>query len=113
MVTDDLKKHYGRDKSLNGFIRLRQIPEIYIKASTTSKHKTAVLIHEIAHLRADKDSKLKKAKIQSHGKEFKRHMRILFKPLLEDRTYYKKHNELSYHLTYESNRFSPAKDLCA
>jgi hypothetical protein len=55
---------------------------------------------------------LNNVKIQYHGPEFKRHMRILFKPLLEDKTYYKKHHELSYHLKYEARKYSPAKDLC-
>lgn len=113
IITDKIQTHYGKDKGLNGFIRIRQIPEIYIYASITSKHKTAVLIHEIAHQRADKEAKLKNVKFQDHGKEFKRHMRILFKPLLEDRTYYKKNEELSYHLKYETTRFTPTRDQCA
>jgi hypothetical protein len=112
IITDKIQTHYGKDKGLNGFIRFRQIPEIYINASSTSKHKTAVLIHEIAHQRADKEGKLKKVKIQDHGKEFKRHMRILFNPLLEDRTYYKKNEELSYHLKYDSNKHTPTRDMC-
>ncbi len=111
-ITNDLTRHYGKNKDLNGFIRFRLIPEIYINASTNRKHRTAVLIHEIAHLRAEKEAKQKKIHITSHGKEFKRHMRILFKPLLVDRTYYKKNEELSYHLTFEANRFTPTKDLC-
>jgi hypothetical protein len=113
IITDDLIRHYGKNKDLNGFIRYRRISEIYIKASTSSKHRTGVLIHEIAHLRAEKDAQQKKIHITSHGKEFKRHMRILFKPLLEDRTYYKKNEELSYHLKYETTRFTPTRDQCA
>jgi hypothetical protein len=112
IITDRIQEHYGKEKTINGFIRFRQIPEIYIKASTTSKHRTGILIHEIAHQRSEQEAKLKKAKIQDHGKEFKRHMRILFKPLLVDKTYYKKHHELSYHLAYEARKYSPAKDIC-
>ena len=112
IITDKIQTHYGKDKGLNGFIRFRQIPEIYINASSTSKHKTAVLIHEIAHDRCMREAKLKKVKIQSHGKEFKRHMKLLFQPLLVDKTYYRKHNELSYHLAYEATRFTPTKDMC-
>ena len=112
IITNDLKKYYGKDKALNGFIRYRQIPEIYIKASTSSKHRTGVLIHEIAHLKAQQDARLKNVSICSHGPEFKRHMKLLFQPLLVDKTYYRKHYELSYHLSYESTRFSPTKDMC-
>jgi hypothetical protein len=112
IITDKLKTHYGKDKDLNGFIRHRQIPEIYIKASTTSKHRTGVLIHEIAHDRCEREARLKKVKFQSHGKEFKRHMWVLFAPLLVDKTYYRKHLELSYHLAYEATRFTPTKDMC-
>ena len=112
IITDRIQEHYGKKKTINGFIRFRQIPEIYIKASTTSKHRTGILIHEIAHQRSEQEAKLNKAIIQDHGKEFKRHMRILFKPLLVDKTYYKKHHELSYHLAYEARKYSPAKDIC-
>lgn len=113
IITEDLIRHYGKNKDLNGFIRYRQIPEIYIKASTSSKHRTGVLIHEIAHLRAQQEAKLKNVSICSHGPEFKRHLKLLFQPLLVDKTYYIKHNELSYHLKYEVNRFTPTKDQCA
>jgi hypothetical protein len=113
IITDNLTRHYGKKKNIEGFIRFKQIPEIYIKASTTCKHRTGILIHEIAHLRSEQEAKLNKAIIQDHGKEFKRHLKLLFAPLLVDRTYYKKHHELSYHLSYEANRFTPTKDLCA
>ena len=113
IITDKLKTHYGKDKDLNGFIRHRQIPEIYIKAKATNKFKTGILIHEISHLRVSLDAKQKNKKFESHGKEFKRHLKILFAPLLVDKTYYRKHHELSYHLTYEANRFTPTKDQCA
>jgi hypothetical protein len=112
IITNDLKKYYGKDKALNGFIRYRQIPEIYIKASTSSKHRTGVLIHEIAHLKAQQDARLKNVSICSHGPEFKRHMKLLFQPLLVDKTYYRKHHELSYHLSNEANRFTPTRDMC-
>ncbi len=111
-ITDKIQEHYGKKKTINGFIRFRQIPEIYIKLKASNKFKTAVLIHEIAHQRSFQDSMLNNVKIQYHGPEFKRHMRILFKPLLVDRTYYKKNVELSYHLKFEANRFSPNEDMC-
>lgn len=113
IITDKIQVHYGKKKTINGFIRFRQIPEIYIKASTTCKHRTGILIHEIAHDRCMREAKLKNVIFQNHGKEFKRHMRILFAPLLVDKTYYKKHHEVSYHLTYETNRFTPTRDQCA
>ena len=113
IITDDLIRHYGKNKAINGFIRHRQIPEIYIKLKASNKFKTGILIHEISHLRVSLDAKQKNKKFESHGKEFKRHLKLLFAPLLEDKTYFKRHKELSYHLAYESNRFTPTKDQCA
>jgi hypothetical protein len=112
IITDRIQEQYGKKKALNGFIRYKQIPEIYIKASTTSKHMTGILIHEIAHVRCMREAKLKNVIFQDHGKEFKRHLKLLFAPLLVDRTYYRKHHELSYHLSYETNRFTPTKEQC-
>ena len=112
IITDRIQEHYGKDIKLEGFIRNKAIPEIYIKLKTTQKHRLGVLLHELAHHKANMEAKLKNVRICSHGPEFKRHMRILFKPLLEDKTYYKKHQELSYHLTYEARKYSPAKDMC-
>jgi hypothetical protein len=112
IITDRIQEHYGKEKTINGFIRFRQIPEIYIKASTTSKHRTGILIHELSHLLSYKEAIQKNIRTTSHGPLFKKHLRLLFKPLLVDKTYYKKHHELSYHLTYEARKYSPAKDLC-
>jgi hypothetical protein len=113
IITDLLPLHFGKDIKLEGFIRNKDIPHIYIKAKTSKHHRTGILLHELSHNLANKEAKQKNVKIQSHGKEFKRHMRILFKPLLEDRTYYKKNEELSYHLKYETTKFTPTKDQCA
>ena len=112
IITDRIQEHYGKEKTINGFIRFKQIPEIYIQASTTCKHRTGILIHELSHLLSYKEAEQKNIRTTSHGPLFKKHLRILFKPLLEDKTYYKKHHELSYLLSYEANRFTPTKDLC-
>jgi hypothetical protein len=112
ILTDNLQKHFGKDIKLEGFIRHNDIPDIYLKLKTTRKHRTGVLLHELAHYRANTEAKKKNVKIQSHGKEYKRHMKLLFQPLLVDNTHYRKHNELSYHLAYEANRFTPTRDMC-
>ncbi len=112
IITDRIQEHYGKDIKLEGFIRNKAIPDIYIKLKTTQKHRLGVLLHELAHHKANMEAKLKNVPISSHGPEFKRHLRLLFAPLLVDNTYYKKHNELSYHLTYEARKYSPAKDMC-
>lgn len=112
-VTDRIQEHYGKEKKVEGFIRNKAIPDIFIKFKTNNKHRCGILLHELAHHQANKEAKLKNVRICSHGKEFKRHLRLLFAPLLVDKTYYKKHHELSYHLTYEANRFTPTRDQCA
>jgi hypothetical protein len=112
IITDDLKKHFGKDISIEGFIRYSEIPDIYIRAKTTKKHRTGIILHEIGHQLAYLEAKSKNVQIKSHGKEFKRHLRLLFAPLLIDKTFYKKNEELIYHLRYETRRYSPAKDLC-
>jgi hypothetical protein len=112
IITDDLNKYYGKDKMLEGLIRNKAIPDIYIKLKTSQNHRCGILLHELSHNLANKEAKQKNVKIQSHGKEFKRHLKLLFAPLLVDKTYYNKHHELSYHLTYETRKYSPAKDLC-
>lgn len=112
ILTDDLTLHFGKAIKLEGFIRNKDIPDIFIKVKTTRKHRTGVLMHELSHHLANKEAKQKNIRTTSHGPLFKKHMRLLFQPLLVDRTYYKKNEELSYHLTYEASRFSPEKDIC-
>jgi hypothetical protein len=112
IITDRIPLHFGKDIKLEGFIRHNDVPEIFIKAKATKKFKTGILIHEISHQLAYLDAQQRNIRTTSHGPLFKKHMRLLFKPLLLDNTYYKKHNELSYHLSYEPRKYSPAKDLC-
>lgn len=112
ILTDNLQKHFGKDIKLEGFIRHNDIPEIFIKAKTSRHHRTGILLHEISHQMVCLVSKQKNVRYQSHGPLFKKHLKLLFAPLLKDRTYYRKHHELSYHLSHEANRFTPTKDMC-
>ena len=112
IITDNLTKYYGKDIKLEGFIRHNDIPDIYIKAKTSRHHRTGILLHEISHQIVCLVSKQKNVRIAPHGPLFKKHLKLLFAPLLKDRTYYRKHNELSYHLAYEATRFTPTKDMC-
>lgn len=112
IITDDLNMHYGKDKNIEGFIRNKAIPDIYIKIKTTKHHRCGILLHEISHHLANKEAKQKNIRTTSHGPLFKKHLRKLFAPLLEDRTYYKKNDELRYHLSNGATRFSPTKDMC-
>lgn len=112
IITDNLTKYYGKDIKLEGFIRHNDIPDIYIKAKTSRHHRTGILLHEISHQMVCMEAKQKNVRYQSHGPLFKKHLKLLFAPLLKDRTYYRKHHELSYHLAYEATRFTPTKDQC-
>lgn len=112
ILTDNLQKHFGKDIKLEGFIRHNDIPEIFIKAKTSRHHRTGILLHEISHQMVCLVSKQKNVRYQSHGPLFNKHLKLLFAPLLKDRTYYRKHHELSYHLSHEANRFTPTKDMC-
>jgi hypothetical protein len=112
ILTDNLQKHFGKDIKLEGFIRHNDIPDIFIKLKASSKFKTGILLHELSHNLANKEAKQKNIRTTSHGPLFKKYMRLLFKPLLLDKTYYRKHHELSYHLAYESNRHTPTRDMC-
>jgi hypothetical protein len=112
IITDRLPLHFGKYIKLEGFIRHNDIPDIYIKAKTSRHHRTGILLHEISHQMVCLVSKQKNVRIAPHGPLFKKHLKLLFAPLLKDRTYYRKHHELSYHLKYESNRHTPTRDMC-
>ena len=112
IITDRIQEHYGKKKKVEGFIRNKAIPDIFIKFKTNNKHRCGILLHELSHHLANNEAKQKNVITTSNGPLFKKHIRLLFKPLLEDRTYFKKNEEMRYHLTYEANRFTPTKDLC-
>jgi len=111
-ITDRINKHYGKSKAIHGFIRYGQVSEIFIAKVGTKKQRTGTLLHEIAHDIALQKAKHKNIKIQSHGKEFQKELQQIFKPILVDNTYFKKHLELSDHLKYEPKKYSPHPDLC-